>query len=459
MKNAKTVIWFDISKLFSIVYMLFIGFNLSAQDAGTLSDPGSLTAYRGKNGQTFSFRVTGTDAGSVWGGANGIYTDDSRLGKAAVHAGLLKNGQEGVITVTIMPGQTSYSGNNQNGITTTNYGSWQGSFRFASAPVSVVSTTTTTQNDPGNVAAYRGKNEQSFSFRVTGTDAGSAWGGSNGVYTDDSRLGKAAVHAGILKVGQEGTITIIIMPGQSSYGGNNQNGISTANYGGWQGSFRFASTPVSVETTTNSTQSDPGNLAAFRGKNEQSFSFRVTGTDAGSVWGGSNGVYTDDSRLGKAAVHAGLLKAGQEGVITIIIMSGQASYGGNSQNGITTTNYGSWQGSFRFASTLVNTTYQVANPAQNDPGNLASYRAKNGQSFRFRATGTEAGSVWGGANGIYTDDSRLGKAAVHAGKLKIGQEGEITITILPGQASYTGNTQHGITTTNYGSWQGSFKFE
>ena len=144
-----------ITHFFSLVFFLCLGLSLSAQNSGVLNDPGSLTAYRGKNGQTFSFRVIGTDAGSAWGGSNGVYTDDSRLGKAAVHAGLLKNGQEGVITVTIMPGQASYSGNNQNGISTANYGGWQGSFRFASTPVSAVSTTTTTPNDPGNLAAFR----------------------------------------------------------------------------------------------------------------------------------------------------------------------------------------------------------------------------------------------------------------------------------------------------------------
>ena len=78
-------------KFFILIFVLYIcssGFNLKAQGTGTLNDPGSLTDYRGKNGQTFNFLVKGIDAGSIWGGADGIYTDDSSLGKSAVHAGI-----------------------------------------------------------------------------------------------------------------------------------------------------------------------------------------------------------------------------------------------------------------------------------------------------------------------------------------------------------------------------------
>jgi hypothetical protein len=75
-------------------------------------------------------KVTGTNEGNVWGGANGIYTDDSRVGKAAVHAGLLKVGEQKVLNVTIVPGQSSYHGNTQNGITTNNYDQWHGSYNF-----------------------------------------------------------------------------------------------------------------------------------------------------------------------------------------------------------------------------------------------------------------------------------------------------------------------------------------
>ncbi|MEJ5268209.1 MAG: LCCL domain-containing protein [Bacteroidales bacterium] len=56
-------------------------------------------------------------------------------------------------------------------------------------------------------------------------------------------------------------------------------------------------------------------------------------------------------------------------------------------------------------------------------------------------------------------DSNIGKAAVHAGLLKVGEQKVLEVTIVPGQSSYHGNTQNGITTNNYDQWHGSFKFE
>ena len=96
-----------------------------------------------------------------------------------------------------------------------------------------------------------------------------------------------------------------------------------------------------------------------------------------------------------------------------------------------------------------------------DPGNLTSYRDKVGETFKFTVTGTDtdAATVWGGANGIYTDDSLLAKAAVHAGKVRLNETKVVTVTILPGQSSYIGSTQNGITTVNFGAWPGSYRFE
>ncbi len=94
---------------------------------------------------------------------------------------------------------------------------------------------------------YRGMGEVILNVRVTGTTEGSAWG--TGIYSDDSDIGVAAVHAGILKVGETKTVRITILPGQSSYIGTLQNGIKSYDYVEWEGSFKFsdtqaASTPV-----------------------------------------------------------------------------------------------------------------------------------------------------------------------------------------------------------------------
>lgn len=92
-----------------------------------LDDPGSLTAYRGKNDEAFYFKVTGSVSGSVYG--SGVYTDDSSLATAVVHAGVLKDGETGVVKVTIVEGQNSYEPSTENGVTSFMWGSWHGSYK------------------------------------------------------------------------------------------------------------------------------------------------------------------------------------------------------------------------------------------------------------------------------------------------------------------------------------------
>nr|AGS53140.1 serine/threonine protein kinase [uncultured bacterium contig00040] len=84
--------------------------------------------YRGMDGYEFTFLVTGTAYGSVWG--SGIYTDDSNIPTAAIHAGLIRDGETAYVTIRIMPGQSSYESSTANGITTSSYGSWGGSYMF-----------------------------------------------------------------------------------------------------------------------------------------------------------------------------------------------------------------------------------------------------------------------------------------------------------------------------------------
>ncbi len=93
-------------------------------------NPGSLTGFRGQKGKTFVFQVTGRTEGSLWGG-DGIYTDDSDLATAAVHSGLLRAGQQGLVQVTILDGLPRYVGSTKNGIASQNYESFPGSYQLS----------------------------------------------------------------------------------------------------------------------------------------------------------------------------------------------------------------------------------------------------------------------------------------------------------------------------------------
>jgi hypothetical protein len=63
------------------------------------------------------------------------------------------------------------------------------------------------------------------------------WG--TGIYTDDSRVCLAAVHAGIITIEAGGDVTIVTRPGMNYYFGSEANGITTDSYPDWFGSYEF----------------------------------------------------------------------------------------------------------------------------------------------------------------------------------------------------------------------------
>ncbi|MEC9396503.1 MAG: LCCL domain-containing protein, partial [Myxococcota bacterium] len=68
----------------------------------------------------------------------------------------------------------------------------------------------------------------------------------------------------------------------------------------------------------------------------------------------------------------------------------------------------------------------------------------------------ESGPLWG--TGTYTTDSSICKAAVHAGVIKAEEGGEVTVKGMEGCETYTGTEANGLTSSNWGSYQGSFFF-
>jgi hypothetical protein len=95
---------------------------------GALPDPGTLVAFQAQTGKTLIFRVTGPVPGGGQLGVYGtdVYTMDSSLAWAAVHAGALRPGETGLVRVTILGQQPMFQGSVRNGITSMNYGTWPG---------------------------------------------------------------------------------------------------------------------------------------------------------------------------------------------------------------------------------------------------------------------------------------------------------------------------------------------
>ncbi|MBI2824076.1 MAG: hypothetical protein HYX69_05205 [Planctomycetia bacterium] len=98
------------------------------EDTGALPDPGALMQYQMHVGKMFKFRVTGSVDGAIWG--TGMYTTDSKLSTAAVHAGVLRPGKTGVVKVQIVPSPPSFTGSPQNGVVSYDYGAYPMAYRI-----------------------------------------------------------------------------------------------------------------------------------------------------------------------------------------------------------------------------------------------------------------------------------------------------------------------------------------
>ncbi len=315
----------------------------------------------------------------------------------------------------------------------------------------------------------------------------SVWG--TGVYTNDSSIGSAAVHMGLLTFEKGGEVTIEIRNGQASYEGSAQNGVSTSSYGEWGGSFVFinqngkeiqitgaqsiappsapAPTPKEVVPAPKQelTEGIDWGTDASKWSAEVGKRFSLTlpaGGDARSIWG--TGVYTDDSSIGTAAVHMGLINFAQGGKVVIETRDGMDRYEGSLQNGVSSNSYGAWNASFVFIDakgTVVMpkqasmTTTEI--PAADWRTTAAQWEVKPGARYSLvLPPGGSAGPIWG--TDIYTNDSSIGTAAVHAGLITFNAGGKVTIELVEGKPSYEGSSRNAVTSNSYGNWGGSFRF-
>ncbi|MBX9579336.1 MAG: hypothetical protein K2X87_03430 [Gemmataceae bacterium] len=90
----------------------------------------------------------------------------------------------------------------------------------------------------------------------------------------------------------------------------------------------------------------PPHLVAYQGQFGKELVFTVTGVtpngQPAAVWG--TGQYTLDSALAAAAVHSGTLRPGQAGVVRVRVVASPPQFVGSTQNGLTSTHYGPYQG-------------------------------------------------------------------------------------------------------------------
>ncbi len=81
-------------------------------------------------GANYYFRVRGDTEGQVWG--TDIYTGDSLLSVAAVHAGLVKPGDTAVVKVTVVAPLAKYAGSIRNNVKTHDFGRYGSAYKLSS---------------------------------------------------------------------------------------------------------------------------------------------------------------------------------------------------------------------------------------------------------------------------------------------------------------------------------------
>lgn len=206
----------------------------------------------------------------------------------------------------------------------------QMSTRIWSQPVEVLGGITTMTESCSNVGTV-------YYVVLEGSTGDRVWG--DGVYTYDSDLSAAAVHAGVLAVDQSDIVAVRVLPGQSEYKGSTRNGITTGSWGAYDGSYEF------VDYDKSTLLIRAADLYYFQGLIGRTFAFQVTGSIDDTVWG--TDIYTYDSNLNTAAVHAGLVKNGETAVVLVDILGGQAEYLAKERNGVSSRSWGAYNLSYR----------------------------------------------------------------------------------------------------------------
>jgi hypothetical protein len=287
-------------------------------------------------GTTQRLLVTGKAAGNLWG--SNPFTDDSDLGLAAVFLGLGAAGDEISVVATCTGAQEAFTGGpGAGGVTSASYGYWQFSYRLAAGvPVPTQSSAVVCGGDCLNGACAAG---HTFRLRVRGSTFGYLWGTNS--YTDDSSVPAAAVHAGVLGADQEAELTITCEGERASFDGSFSNGVLSKAYGAWPRAFSMALAPPAPAPEQCSGACLVNQCHAV---GEVRY-VAVVGSASGAIWGTS--IYSDDSPVGTAAAHAGLVAVGEAKNLVATCTGPQQTFEGTAgANGVTSQQYGAWARSY-----------------------------------------------------------------------------------------------------------------
>lgn len=134
LKEQKQLLWIDRDRVMERCTRAPIDLRMVARSHDALISPGNMNSIcqPGTDGGSGRFLVIGTDRDGhrTWGGPD-VYSGDSQLASAVVHAGLLVDGEAGIVEVHCLGPQERFQGSSANGVTTMDWRSYPQSYAVA----------------------------------------------------------------------------------------------------------------------------------------------------------------------------------------------------------------------------------------------------------------------------------------------------------------------------------------
>lgn len=95
--------------------------------------------------------------------------------------------------------------------------------------------------------------------------------------------------------------------------------------------------------------------------------------------------------------------------------------------------------------------------ASDAPVHMVGLADQIGAIYYFRVTGASDGPLWG--TDVYTGDSNIAVAAVHAGAVKAGEQGIIKVEVVAPIPQYRGSARNGVASHDFGRFGTAYKVE
>ena len=92
--------------------------------------------------------------------------------------------------------------------------------------------------------------------------------------------------------------------------------------------------------------------------------------------------------------------------------------------------------------------------AADAPQNMLDLIEPVGATYYFRVTGKSEGPLWG--TDVYTGDSALSVAAVHAGQVKVGETAIVKVKVISPPCAFAGSIRHGVTSHDFGRYGSAY---